>query len=123
EEGAGAVGLERIADGVGHGGEGGVVGVVGRPPRGGAVDVERRAEAARRLLEGDAVTDEDAAVAAEARRVRHADRRSGLSIAAATPERPMRPARLGKICRPFMRSPHAHTVSTLLMAPNTMRPQ
>ena len=49
--------------------------------------------------------------------------RPPASILATIPESPRTPIRLGKICSPFIRSPHAHTSSTLVVAPATTRAQ
>ena len=58
QDGPRGVGLEGVADAVGDGREGAVVGRVGVLDRGPAVDVERGAVLRRRRLEGDAVADE-----------------------------------------------------------------
>ena len=122
QDGAGAVGLDRIADAMGHGRECGLVGVVGLRDGVAAVDVEGRAVRGGRLLEGGAVAGEGAVRADEAGHGR-AGSACARRVAAASPLRPTTPTRLGKIWRPFIKSPQAQTSSTLLVAPNTTRPQ
>jgi hypothetical protein len=58
EEGARSVGLEGVADAMGHEGKRPVVGRVGLLDHGPAVDVERRAVAGGRVIERHAVADE-----------------------------------------------------------------
>ena len=127
QQGVGAVGLERVADAMGHAAERAVVGAVRLLDRGAAVDEQRRAVLERGGLEGNAVARQHAVLPLEraGRRFGHAAglRSESRSAAAATPLRPMTPTRLGKICRPFIRSPQAQTSSTLLMAPKTISPQ
>ena len=113
-----AVGLERVADAMGHGAR--TRGRRrGRPPRSrrgcrrraACRGARRRPRGTRRRTSSDAVPRGRTRVMPRAagRLAASASRR----VAAATPLRPITPTRFGKICSPFMRSPQAQTVSTL----------
>ena len=84
-----------------------------------AVDVERRAEPAARRPPGR--RRRSGGRPSRPLEAGHAARRAPVPARAGRPQplprAPSTPTRFGKICRPFMRSPQAHTVSTLLVAP------
>ena len=126
-----AVGLHRVADPRPGRREGRLVGPEGRLDPGAAVDVERRPVLARRVLERHPVAPELASRYLEPAQSRpppaSASRGTRASSCrrsrATTPASPTTPTRFGNTCSPFMRSPHAHTRSTLLVAPSTTSPQ
>ena len=124
---AARVGFQGIADPVRDPGEGLLVRREGLEHGGRAVEVERRAEARRGVLQEHPVPAQAFCGRFEAHAAPASlparGPRSSRSIVATSPESPSTPTRFGKICKPFIRSPQAQTTSTLEVAPSTMRPQ
>ena len=136
EQAEARVGLHGVVDPMPHLGKGPGIGAVRFLDGGAAVEVEGCAKPRGHIGESHAVALEVPVDPAEP--VAHRSPAAGsfpsilcvsgslwlfLSNAATSPESPSTPTRFGKICRPFMRSPQAQTVSTLLVAPKKTRPQ